>query len=298
MPVFTGSGVAVVTPFDENNKLNGAVLEQLVDFHVDGGTDAIIVCGTTGESATMTDDEQAEAIRICVSRSAGRIPIVAGTGTNCTHHSIERSKRAQALGADALLLVTPYYNKATQKGLIAHFEAIAASVDLPIILYNVPSRTTVNILPETLLELSRVSNITGVKEACGDINQISRLAALVEGKMDIYGGNDDHILPVLSVGGIGVISVLANVAPRATHDIVMKFLEGDLAGSRRIQLDVMELVGALFSEVNPIPVKRGVELLGFNVGRCRMPLSVLEPAGEERLVAAMKGFGLLKEGRQ
>lgn len=294
MSIFKGSGVAIVTPMRDNGEVDYEGFAKLLEFQIAEGTDAIIVCGTTGESSTLTLEEHAEVIRYCVKTVAGRIPVVAGTGSNCTETAIHLSKEAQEAGADGLLLVSPYYNKATQNGLYAHFKAVADSVKLPIILYNVPSRTGCNIAPETILRLcTDVENIVGVKEASGNIGQIAHLAAIGAGKVDIYSGNDDQIVPIMSLGGIGVISVLANVAPVQTHEICRKYLDGDVVESRRLQLEAMELCNALFCEVNPIPVKKALALMGMGGGALRMPLSEMEPANVQRLEKAMKAYGIL-----
>ena len=256
MPIFKGAGVAIVTPFTQDDKVNFEELGKMIDFQIAGGTDAIIICGTTGESSTLTHEEHDACIKFAVEHTAGRVPVIAGTGSNSTAEAIRLSTHAQNNGADALLLVTPYYNKATQKGLIQHYTAIANSVDLPIILYNVPSRTGVNILPQTAVTLAKnVKNIVAVKEASGNISQVAELAALADGCIDIYSGNDDQVVPLLSLGGVGVISVLSNVMPKLTHDMVMSYLNGDVKLSRQLQLSVMNLNKALFCEVNPIPVK-------------------------------------------
>lgn len=300
MSIFKGSGVAIVTPMRDNGEVDYEGFAKLLEFQIAEGTDAIIVCGTTGESSTLTLEEHAEVIRYCVKTVEGRIPVVAGTGSNCTETAIHLSKEAQESGADGLLLVSPYYNKATQNGLYAHFKAVADSVKLPIILYNVPSRTGCNIAPETILRLcTDVENIVGVKEASGNIGQIAHLAAIGAGmeeghsKVDIYSGNDDQIVPIMSLGGIGVISVLGNVAPAQTHEICQKYLDGDAKGSCRMQLEAMELCNALFSEVNPIPVKKALSLMGMIGGTLRRPLTEMEPANVQRLEKAMRGYGLL-----
>ncbi len=300
MSIFKGSGVAIVTPMRDNGEVDYEGFAKLLEFQIAEGTDAIIVCGTTGESSTLTLEEHAEVIRYCVKTVAGRIPVVAGTGSNCTETAIHLSKEAQEAGADGLLLVSPYYNKATQNGLYAHFKAVADSVKLPIILYNVPSRTGCNIAPETILRLcTDVENIVGVKEASGNIGQIAHLAAIGAGmeeghsKVDIYSGNDDQIVPIMSLGGIGVISVLGNVAPAQTYEICQKYLDGDAKGSCRMQLEAMELCNALFSEVNPIPVKKALSLMGMIGGTLRRPLTEMEPANVQRLEKAMRGYGLL-----
>lgn len=284
MALFKGAGVAIVTPFNANNEVDYEKLGELIDYQISNGTDSIIICGTTGEASTLTHEEHLECIKFAVEKVNKRVPVIAGTGSNCTQTAIYLSTEAEKCGADGLLLVTPYYNKATQKGLIAHFTAIAKSVSLPIILYNVPGRTGCNILPQTVAELVKnVDNIVGIKEASGSIAQVADLMSLTEGKIDLYSGNDEMVVPILSLGGIGVISVLSNVAPRETHDMVMKYLEGDVKGSRDLQLKYIPLINALFCEVNPIPVKTALNLMGFNVGKTRMPLTEMEPANLERL---------------
>ena len=294
MSIFKGSGVAIVTPMRNNGEVNYEQFAKLLEFQIAEGTDAIIVCGTTGESSTLTHEEHLEVIRYCTEVVAGRIPVVAGTGSNCTDTAIYLSREAEKFGVDGLLLVSPYYNKATQNGLYAHFKAVADSVKLPILLYNVPSRTGCNILPETVVRLcTDVENIVGVKEASGNISQIAHLAAISGGKVDIYSGNDDQIVPIMSLGGIGVISVLANVAPAQTHEICQKYLDGDAKESCRLQLEAMELCNALFCEVNPIPVKKALSLMGMIDGALRMPLSEMEPANVQRLEKAMREYGIL-----
>ena len=292
MPIFKGAGVAIVTPFTQDDKVNFEELGKMIDFQIAGGTDAIIICGTTGESSTLTHEEHDACIKFAVEHTAGRVPVIAGTGSNSTAEAIRLSTHAQNNGADALLLVTPYYNKATQKGLIQHYIAIANSVDLPIILYNVPSRTGVNILPQTAVTLAKnVKNIVAVKEASGNISQVAELAALADGCIDIYSGNDDQVVPLLSLGGVGVISVLSNVMPKLTHDMVMSYLNGDVKLSRQLQLSVMNLNKALFCEVNPIPVKEALNMMGWNAGAVRSPLCEMEPQHKELLrkeLAAMK----------
>lgn len=294
MAIFTGAGVAIVTPMKANGEVNFEKFGELIEFQIENGTDAIIVCGTTGEASTLTHEEHLETIKYCVDKVAGRIPVVAGTGSNCTETAIYLSTEAEKYGADGLLLVTPYYNKATQNGLYAHFKTVADSVKIPVILYNVPGRTGCNILPETVVRLCKeVDNILGVKEASGNISQIAHLAALSHGCVDIYSGNDDQIVPIMALGGIGVISVLSNVAPKQTHEICQKFLDGDVEGSRKLQLEAMDLCGALFCEVNPIPVKKALNLMGMEAGTLRMPLTEMEPANVERLEKAMKAYGLV-----
>ena len=292
--VFTGAAVAIVTPMNEDGSINFDALGRLIDFNIDNGTDAIVICGTTGESSTMTDEEHIECIRYAVEKVAKRVPVIAGTGSNCTETAIYLSTEAEKYGVDGLLVVSPYYNKATQNGLYAHFKAIADSVKIPVILYNVPSRTGCNILPETVVRLCKeVENIVGVKEASGNISQIAQLAALADGQVDIYSGNDDQIVPVMSLGGIGVISVLSNVAPKQTHDICQKYLDGDVKESLRMQLEAIALCNALFCEVNPIPVKKALNLMGMEAGTLRMPLTEMEDANAQKLEKAMKAYGIL-----
>ena len=286
--------MAIVTPFHENGDINYEKFEELLEEQIAGGTDAIIVCGTTGESSTLSHEEHLDLIRFCAEKVKGRIPVVAGTGSNCTETAVYLSTEAEKYGVDGLLLVTPYYNKATQSGLFKHYKQIADSVKLPIILYNVPSRTGCNILPQTAVKLcTEVSNIVGIKEASGNISQIVRLMSLADGKIDLYSGNDDHVVPLLAMGGIGVISVVSNVAPRQMHDICQKFFDGDQEGSAKEQLRAIELCDALFCEVNPIPVKTAMNLMGKNVGPTRMPLSEMEPKNVEILKTALKNYGLL-----
>ncbi len=292
MSIFTGAGVAIITPFHEDGTINYEAFAELIEYQIANSTDAIIVMGTTGESATTTEAEHLEAIKFCAETVKGRVPVVAGTGSNCTRTALYLSQEAEKYGVDGLLLVSPYYNKATQNGLYRHYKTIAESVKLPIILYNVPSRTGCNILPETVVRLCNdVENIVGVKEASGNISQITKLFALSNGKVDIYSGNDDQIVPILALGGKGVISVLSNVAPKQTHDICQLFFDGKVAESAALQLKAIPLVEALFCEVNPIPVKKGVSLMGFEAGTLRMPLSEIEPAHEEQLRKAMIEFG-------
>ena len=295
MAVFTGAGVAIVTPFKENGEVNYEEFAKQIELQIAGETDAIIVCGTTGEASTLSHEEHLDVIRYCIKVVNGRIPVVAGTGSNCTETAVYLSQEAEKAGADALLVVTPYYNKATQKGLYDHFKIVADSVKIPVILYNIPGRTGgVNILPETVVRLcTEVENIVGVKDATGNISQVAKMMALADGKVDLYSGNDDQIVPILSLGGKGVISVLSNVAPKQTHDICAKYFEGDVEGSRKIQLDAIELIDALFCEVNPIPVKKALNLMGLNAGPLRRPLTEMEDANAQKLAKAMKGFGLL-----
>ena len=294
MAIFKGAGVAIVTPFHEDGSIHYEKFAQLVEDQIAGGTDAIIVCGTTGESSTLTHEEHLDLIRFCVETVKGRVPVVAGTGSNCTETAVYLSKEAEKYGADALLLVTPYYNKATQNGLFAHYKKVADSVKLPIILYNVPSRTGCNIMPQTAVRLCKeVENIVGVKEASGNISHVAKLQSLADGKVDVYSGNADQIVPILSLGGKGVISVLSNVAPRQTHDICQKFFDGDVEGSMKEQLRAIDLCDALFCEVNPIPVRAALNLMGKEVGPARMPLSEMEPQNVERLKKAMQEYGIL-----
>lgn len=288
---FTGSGVAIVTPF-KNGQIDFDKLGELIEYHIANETDAIIVCGTTGESATMPDAEHISCVEYSVKKAAGRIPIIAGAGSNDTHHGVQLSIAMEKVGADALLSVTPYYNKATQKGLIKHYTAIAEAVSIPIILYNVPSRTGVNIQPETLLKLSELDNIVGIKEAGGNISQVAKIASLCGDKIAIYSGDDDMIVPVMSLGGVGVISVVANILPKETHDITALFAQGDVKGARELQLKMYDLIKALFIEVNPIPVKTAMNMLGFDVGELRMPLCEMEDKNAAVLRAELEKFGL------
>ncbi|MCR1841121.1 4-hydroxy-tetrahydrodipicolinate synthase [Murimonas intestini] len=293
MAIFKGAGVAIVTPMKDNGEVNFEKLGEILEEQIAGSTDAIIICGTTGESSTLTHEEHLETIRYTVDKVAKRIPVIAGTGSNCTETAIYLSKEAEKMGADGLLLVTPYYNKATQKGLIAHYTSIANAVTLPIILYNVPSRTGCNIQPETAAYLAKnVENIVGIKEASGNISQIAKLMQLAEGSIDLYSGNDDQIVPLLSLGGVGVISVLSNIAPQQTHDIVELFLEGKIKESCDLQLKALPLVNALFCEVNPIPVKKAMNLMGKEVGPLRAPLTEMEEENAGKLAKAMVDFGL------
>lgn len=293
MAIFTGAGVAIITPFREDGSIHYDQLKRLVDYHCENGTDSIIICGTTGESATMTEEEHLECIKNTIAFAAGRIPVIAGTGSNCTATAVEMSREAAKAGADGLLVVTPYYNKATQKGLIEHYKAIAREADAPIIMYSVASRTGCNIEPATVATLVKeVDNIVGVKEASGNISQVAKIMQLTQGEIDLYSGNDDQIVPILALGGKGVISVLSNVAPRETHEICEKFFAGDIEGSRELQLKAISLINALFSEVNPIPVKKAVELMGVETGGLRMPLTEMEEANTKKLAQAMREFGI------
>ncbi len=288
---FTGSGVAIVTPFD-GDTTNYDALGELIDWQIEQGTDAIIICGTTGEASTMPDEEHLAAIEYTVNRVASRVPVIAGTGSNETRHAVELSKRAEELGVDGLLQVTPYYNKTTQKGLVAHFGAIADAVNIPIILYNVPSRTGVNISIDALKELAKRDNIVAIKEASGNISYTAQVAAEVP-ELYIYSGNDDMIVPVMSLGGKGVISVLANVMPKETHEMCKAYLDGDSAKATKLQLDLLDLVNALFIEVNPIPVKTALNLMGKNAGNLRLPLVDMADATLAKLKDVMKKHSLI-----
>jgi len=294
MAIFTGAGVAIVTPMYDNGDVNFEKLGELLEEQMTGGTDAIIVCGTTGEASTLTHEEHLEVIRYTAEKVNKRIPVIAGTGSNCTSTAIYLSKEAESCGADGLLVVTPYYNKATQKGLIAHYTAIADAVTLPIIMYNIAGRTGCNMQPETIAYLVKhVKNIVGVKEASGNISQVAKIMQLTGGEVDLYSGNDDQVVPLLSLGGKGVISVLSNIAPREMHDMVSKYMEGDCKGSCELQLDMLPIADALFYEVNPIPVKAAMNLMGKNVGSLRMPLTEMEEANKERLAKVMKEYGMI-----
>ena len=293
MAIFKGAGVAIVTPMTADGGVNYEVLGEMLEAQIAGGTDAIIICGTTGESATLSEEEHSAVIRYAIKKVNKRIPVIAGTGSNCTATAIKLSKEAEKDGADGLLLVTPYYNKATQKGLIAHYTAIAKAVSLPIILYNVPSRTGCNLQPETIAALVKnVKNIVGVKEASGNISQIAKVKLLCGDDIDLYSGNDDQVVPILSLGGIGVISVLSNVAPKETHNMVMDYLNGDVDKARQMQLKAIPLINALFSEVNPIPVKKALNLMGWEAGPLRAPLTEMEASHAEVLKKTMKDFGI------
>lgn len=290
--IFKGCGTAIATPFTEDG-VNFEEFGKLLEDQIEAGVDAIIVCGTTGESATMSKKEKKETIKFAIDKIAKRTKVVIGTGSNNTKSAIEMSKYAEESGADALLVVTPYYNKTTQKGLVAHFKAIAESVSLPIIMYSVASRTGVNITPETCLELSKVDNIVAIKEASGNISQVAKIAALCGDNLDIYSGNDDQIIPVLSLGGKGVISVLSNVMPKYTHDMTYKYFNGEVEEATKMQLDVIDLIDALFSEVNPIPVKYALNLMGYNFGIPRMPLIELSDSNKEKMKEIMKKHNLI-----
>ena len=294
MAIFKGAGVAIITPFHEDGSVDYEKFGELIEYQIENQTDAIIVCGTTGESATLTHEEHLDVIRYCVEKVDHRIPVIAGTGSNCTETAVYLSTEAEKIGADGLLLVTPYYNKATQNGLYQHFKTVADAVKLPIILYNVPGRTGTTIQPETAVRLCKeVENIVGIKDATGNISQTAHLMSIADGCVDLYSGEDAIIVPILSLGGKGVISVLSNVAPRQTHEICSRYFEGDTIGSMELQLKAVPLVEALFSEVNPIPVKKAAQLMGLCGGTLRMPLSEMEPAHAEKLAKEMKAFGIL-----
>lgn len=293
MAIFKGAGVALVTPFREDESIHFEALGRMVEEQIAGHTDAIIVCGTTGEPATMTAEERIECIKFVVEKVNHRVPVIAGTGCNCTRSAVELSKKAEELGVDGLLVVTPYYNKATQEGLYEHYKKIALATSLPIIMYNVPSRTGCNIMPETAARLGKdFENIVGIKEASGNISQVATLAALCKGNLDIYSGNDDEVIPILSLGGIGVISVLSNVAPQDMHDMVMEYLEGDQEKAVELQLSYLPLIHALFSEVNPIPVKEALNLLGKEAGPVRLPLTRMSEKNRRGLEQVLKTYTL------
>lgn len=295
MSIFTGAGVAIVTPFKEDLSVNYDKFAQLIDFQMEQGTDSIIVCGTTGEASTLTHEEHVECIRFVSEYTKKRVPVIAGTGSNCTDTAIYLTKEAKEAGADGLLVVTPYYNKATQKGLIGHFTEIAKATDLPMILYNIPGRTGCNIQPETAAYLCKnVDTIVAMKDATGNIAQVAQTVLECEGKLDIYSGNDEMIVPLLSLGGKGVISVLSNIVPKETHEIVEKYLAGDTAGSLELQLKYLPLINALFCEVNPIPVKKAMNLMGLEVGTLRRPLTEMEDAHAELLAKEMKKLGMIE----
>lgn len=292
-PIFTGAGVAIITPFTEDG-INFPELGRIIEDQIKGGTDAIVITGTSGESATMSDAEHRAAIKFAVEQVKGRIPVIAGTGSNETSYAVALSKYAEEVGADALLVVTPYYNKCTQKGLVAHYTAIADAVNIPIVLYDVPSRTGVSISTDSYVKLSKHPNIVAVKEANGDLSKILRLKAAVGDDLVLYSGNDDQIVPILSLGGKGVISVLSNVAPKETHDMCQAFFDGDTEKAAKMQIEYADLIDALFCEVNPIPVKVAMRKLGYDAGPLRMPLCEMEPEHEAKLEAALRNHGLLK----
>ena len=295
MAIFEGAGVALVTPFKANGDVNYDKLEEILEEQIAGGTDAIVICGTTGEASTMSPEEHLSVIKYGCEVVKGRIPVVAGTGSNCTREAVYMSQKAEEAGADGVLLVTPYYNKATQNGLIAHFTTIAEAIKIPALLYHIPGRTGVTMKPETIVSLCKnVPNIVGVKEASANFSSIATMMNMADGCIDVYSGNDDQIVPLLSMGGKGVISVLSNVAPKQTHDICQKFFDGDVKGSLQMQLDAIPLISALFSEVNPIPVKAAMNMMGKEVGPLRLPLTEMEDAHKEVLKQVMKSYGILE----
>ncbi|MFQ9115992.1 4-hydroxy-tetrahydrodipicolinate synthase [Eubacterium sp.] len=294
MSIFTGAGVAIITPFNEDGTVNYDAFGEIIEAQIKGGSDAIIVCGTTGESSTMNDEEHIAVIKYCVDKVAKRVPVIAGSGSNCTREAVNISREAERVGADGLLCVTPYYNKCTQEGLYQYYKAISDAVNIPIIMYNVPSRTGTTIQPETAVRIAKeVKNVVAIKEASGNISAVAKLASLAEGCIDIYSGNDDQVLPILSLGGKGVISVWSHVAPKKVHDMVMAFLDGDIATAQKLQLEAIDVIGALFSEVNPIPVKAAMNMLGFNAGPVRAPLTELSDKNKEVLKKSLKEYGVL-----
>lgn len=292
--IFKGAGVALVTPMNSDGSVNYDELEKLIEFQIENGTDAIISCGTTGESATLSNQERNDVIKFTVKKVGGRIPVIAGTGCNNTKQALENSLSAEKLGVDGLLIVTPYYNKTSQSGLIKHYEYIADRVKTPIILYNVPSRTGVSIKPQTYLELSKHKNIVAVKEACGDISSLAETISLCKDNLAVYSGNDDQTVPILSLGGIGVISVFSNICPKECHEMVQSYLSGNTEKSKKIQLKYLKLMNAMFCDVNPIPVKEALNLMGFNTGRCRMPLDILSKSNYEKLKEILEEYSLIK----
>lgn len=293
MAIFTGAGVAIVTPFREDGSVDYDSLDRLIDFHCENGTDSIVICGTSGEAATLTEEEHMKCVKFTVERTKGRIPVIAGTGSNCTATAMALSEEAAGYGADGVLVVTPYYNKATQKGMITHFTKVAQAAKVPVVLYNIPGRTGCKMEAETVAQLvNHVDNIVAIKEASGDFSNIARMMEMTDGKLELYSGNDDQIVPLMSLGGKGVISVLSNVAPKAAHDICQLYLDGKVKESCALQLKALPLIRALFSEVNPIPVKKAVELMGLCGGTVREPLTELEPEHTEILRQEMRNFGL------
>ena len=294
MAIFTGAGVAIITPFNEDGSINFDAFGEIIEAQIAGSTDAIIVCGTTGESSTMDDEEHIATIKYCVEKVAGRVPVIAGTGSNCTREAVNMSKKAEEVGADGLLCVTPYYNKCTQEGLYQYYKAISDAVNIPIIMYNIPGRTGTTIQPETAVRIGKeVKNVVAVKEASGNISAVAKLAALAGGCIDIYSGNDDQVLPILSLGGKGVISVWSHVAPKKVHDMVYAFFNGDVKKAAELQLEAIDVIDALFCEVNPIPVKAAMNMLGFDAGTLRAPLTELSDAHKERLRKALQDYGVL-----
>ena len=292
--IFTGAGIAIITPFNADGSINFDELGRMIDDQIENGTDAIIICGTTGESATMTDEEHLDSIKFAVKHVAGRVPVIAGTGSNDTRYAVELSKEAEAAGADALLVVTPYYNKTTQKGLIAHYTAIADAVNVPIILYNVPSRTGVNFDVATLKELAKHKNIAAIKEASGNISYVAKIAAACGEDLDIYSGNDDMVVPIMSLGGKGVISVASHVIPKQMHDMVKFCVENNFAEATKLQVEYLDLINDLFIEVNPIPVKEAMNMVGWNAGSCRLPLVDMTDDHKAKLKATLEKHGLIK----
>ncbi|MGI5893453.1 MAG: 4-hydroxy-tetrahydrodipicolinate synthase [Candidatus Merdivicinus sp.] len=291
--IFTGAGIAILTPMNPDGSINFPELGRIIDWQIQNSTDAIIICGTTGETPTLSQEEQQQAIRFAVEKTAGRVPVIAGTGTNDTAKAIERSQFAKEAGADGLLVVTPYYNKTSQRGLVAHYNAIADAVDLPLIVYHVPSRTGVTIAPKTFYELSKHPNIVAVKEASGNVSAVAETRYLCGDDLDFYSGEDAQIVPILSLGGIGVISVLSHLIPQQVHDMCALYLGGKVAESAKLQIEYMDLIRALFIDVNPIPVKEAVNLMGFAAGQCRLPLCPMAPADREVLIQSMRKHGLL-----
>ncbi len=294
MSIFTGAGVAIITPMNEDGSINFEEFGRIIEDQIAGHTDAIIVCGTTGEASTMDDAEHVATIKYCVEKVAGRVPVIAGTGSNCTREAINISKRAEEVGADALLCVTPYYNKATQEGLYQYYKAISDAVSIPIIMYNIPGRTGTTIQPETAVRIAKeVKNVVAIKEASGNISAVAKLAALADGCLDIYSGNDDQVLPLLSLGGKGVISVWSHIAPKKVHDMVQAYLDGDTQTATKLQLEAIDVIGALFCEVNPIPVKAAMNMMGYQAGPVRAPLTELSDANKEVLRKALENYGVL-----
>ena len=291
--VFTGSGVAIITPMHSDGSVNYEVLKELIEFQIKNGTDAIISCGTTGESATLSHKEHCKVIQFTIDQVAGRIPVIAGAGSNETAYAVELSREAEKMGADALLVVTPYYNKTSQRGLVRHYNVVADSVNVPIILYNVPSRTGCNIQPETYVELAKHENIVAVKEANGNISAVAKTLALCGDQLDVYSGNNDQIAAIMALGGKGVISVLANICPKEVHEMTQKILDGDVAGGVKMQLDYMKLADAMFMDVNPIPVKEAANLMGYQCGECRLPLVSMNGDMQERLKKVMQEYHLI-----
>lgn len=293
MSLFRGSGVAIITPFKDNG-VDFEKLEELLEWHIESGTDAIIICGTTGEASTMTEKERKDTIKFTVDTVKGRIPVIAGTGSNCTQAAVDMSKWAESIGVDGVLVITPYYNKTTQKGLVEHFKAVASSIKTPVVIYNVPGRTGLNLKPETLEKLCRVENIAAVKEASGNISQIAKVKALCGDNIDLYSGNDDQTIPILSLGGIGVISVLANIIPKDMHDMCKLFLKGNVKEALTLQLKALSLMNAMFVETNPIPIKTAMNILGMNAGDLRLPLCSMSEENLEIVKSELKNYGLLK----